>query len=91
MHPFALCSQTLGHSTGKSDHIVAGLLLDFVNTIHVKRCILTKQHNILFRNNAKLSPSFTCANFHFQPRFKFVLLGPDRSHFRSAVTIDHMS
>ena len=81
VHPFALRTQAFAHGTGEGHHFVAGLLLNFADTGHIKAGRCPDLVYIFGGNHAQLAPGFTGEDFHLQVGAELVFLGPYVPHY----------
>jgi hypothetical protein len=73
----------------EGDDFVVDFFLDRADPANVETGTFLYPGHRLIRDLAQASQRLGSQNFYFEPLLKPVLLGPDPSHLRAAVTINH--
>ena len=89
VHPLLLLAETLAHAAGEGHHVVAGLLLDFADALHVETRLLRDLAYVFLGNHPESAPGLAGEDFHLEVGVEFVFFCPDRPHLRAGIPFYH--
>ena len=89
VHVLAGVADVLGHVGEEGDHVVVGGRLDLLHAGHVERRLGDDLLDGLVRHLAEPVPGLHGGDLDVQPGLHLGLFGPDRTHLRERVALDH--